>query len=121
MKKFAFAFAFTAFLFLIPLCLFAQSFEGTYRIGKTNFRVRVLSEADRQAGLFNIVYSKGDTVGTMASLTEDPKFEFVFMEHEGDRFLGTFFFTKAWKGKPLEGYYIRERDKKRFPVRFFKE
>ncbi|MDX2128102.1 MAG: hypothetical protein SFU91_03610 [Chloroherpetonaceae bacterium] len=115
------AFLFAVFLILSSLSLSAQSFEGTYRIGKTTFRARVLSEADREAGLFNIVYSKGDTVGTMASLTEDPKFEFVFMEHEGEKLLGTFYFTKAWKGKPLEGYYIREKDKKRFPVRFVKE
>jgi hypothetical protein len=99
----------------------AQSFSGTYSIGKTVFKVKPLSIKDDEAGLFNIVYSKGNKVGTMASTTEDPKFEFVFLEHEGDIYRGTFYFTKAWKGKPLAGYYIPAKSKKKLVVKFIKE
>ena len=42
------------------------------------------------------------------------------IEHEGDIYRGTFYFTKAWKGKPLEGYYIRAKDKK-MKVKFIKD
>lgn len=99
----------------------AQAFTGLYKIGTTTFRAQVLSEQDRQAGLFNLVYTGGSKAGTMASLTEDPKFEFVFDEHESDIYRGSFYFTRAWKGKPLEGYYIRAKDKKKLKVKFIKE
>ena len=105
----------------LSLSSFSQCFCGTYSIGSSRLSVKALSQQDQQLGLFNIVYNKGNKNGTMASLTENPKFEFVFDEHEGDIYLGTFYFTKAWKGKPLEGYYIRARDKKKLKVKFIKE
>ena len=98
-----------------------QSFSGLYKIGSTTFRAKALSDQDAQQGLFNIVYTNGSKVGTMASVTDNPKFEFVFDEHEGDIYRGSFYFTKAWKGKPLEGYYIRAKDKKKLVVKFVKE
>lgn len=94
----------------------AQAFTGLYSIGNATFRAKVLSEKDAQQGLYNLVYTKGSKLGTMVSISEHPKFEFVFDEHEGD-----IYFTKAWKGKPLEGYYIRAKDKKRFKVKFIRE
>ncbi|MBC7827222.1 MAG: hypothetical protein H7122_05725 [Chitinophagaceae bacterium] len=100
---------------------YGQSFIGLYSIGKSTFRAKSLSEQDQRDGLFNIVYTKGSKAGTMASGSENPKFEFVFDEHEGDIYLGTFYFTKAWKGKPLEGYYVRAKDKKKIKVKFLKE
>ncbi|MBC7922690.1 MAG: hypothetical protein H7Z75_16550 [Ferruginibacter sp.] len=105
----------------MSLTIRAQSFSGVYSIGKTTFKVKALSEEDQERGIFNIVYSKGDKVGTMASLTEQAGFEYVFNEGLGDRSMGDFYFTKAWKGKPLEGYYIREKDQKRFAVKFLRE
>ena len=99
----------------------AQSFNGLYAVGKSTFRVKALTAEDQAAGLFNIVYTKGSKAGTMASLTENPKFEFVFDEHEGDIYRGSFYFTKAWKGKPLTGYYVRAADKKKFTVKFIRE
>ena len=105
----------------VALTVRGQCFCGTYSISSSRFTVKALSEQDREQGLFNIVYSKGDKNGTMASLSENPKFEFVFDEHEGDIYRGTFYFTKAWKGKPLEGYYIRAKDKKKMKVKFIKD
>ena len=114
--KYGFLFVFLISSFFVS----GQGFTGLYSIGKETFRAKVLSERDAQDGLFNLVYTKGSKVGTMASASDNPKFEFVFDEHEGDIYRGTFYFTKAWKGKPLEGYYIR-RDKKKFKVKFIKE
>lgn len=115
-------------IILLLLCLFAatttsfsQAFDGVYAIGNTRFTVRTLSEQDRNDHLFNIVYFKGDKNGTMASLSENPKFEFVFDEFEGDIYRGTFYFTKAWKGKPLQGFYVRAKDKKKIKVKFLRE
>ena len=115
--KYYFLFA----LVFISLFASAQAFTGLYSIGSATFRAKVLSDQDAQQGLFNLVYTKGSKLGTMASLSENPKFEFVFDEHEGDIYRGTFYFTKAWKGRPLEGYYVRAKDKKRFKVKFIRE
>lgn len=113
---------------LLPLALAfvatvsqAQSFEGVYSVGRTSFVARALSGPDRAAGLFSIVYAKGDATGTVASLAEDPEYEFVFEEHLGDRHLGTFYFTRAWKGRPLEGHYVRRGSKRSVPVAFVGE
>lgn len=103
-----------------PLAI-AQSFEGVYTVGKTSLVARALSEKDRESAYFNIVYAKGDPGGTMVSLTENPEFEFVFDEHLGDVYLGTFYFTKAWKGKPLAGYYLKRGSKRKVLVKFLGE
>jgi hypothetical protein len=54
----------------------------------------------------------------MVHLTEDPRFEFVLDEYGGDIYLGTFYFTKVWKGKPLQGYYIWTNERKKILVSF---
>lgn len=98
-----------------------QNFEGVYTVGRTSLVARALSEQDRAKNLFNVVYAKGDKGGTMVSLTEDPNFELVFDEHLGERQLGTFYFTKAWKGKPLEGYYVKLGSSRKLPVKYLGE
>lgn len=99
-------------LLLTGFITYGQSFSGKYSIGKTTFTVKPLSEQDAKDGLFNIVYLKGNKVEKTASLIQDPKFEFVFDEHKGDIYKRTFYFTKTWKGKPMEGYYIRAKTKR---------
>lgn len=118
MKKFAII---LLALWLTGFTVSAQSFSGTYSIGKTIFKVKPLATKEGEAGLFNIVYTQGNKLGTMASTSDDPKFEFVFLEHEGDIYRGTFYFTRAWKGKPLAGYYIPAKSKKKLIVKFIKE
>jgi len=108
-------------LFSLHLTGSSQSFNGVYSIGKTTFTVKDLPGKEEENKLFNIVYKNGNSIGTIASETEDPKFEFVFLEHEGDIYRGTFYFTKAWKGKPLQGYYVKAKSKKKLVVRFIKE
>lgn len=99
----------------------AQSFEGLYKVGSTTFTARALSGKDRENNYFNIVYVRGDKGGTMASISADESFELVFDEFLGDRLLGTFYFTKTWKGRPLEGVYVRYKGGRTLPVSFVRE
>jgi len=115
------SFTLLCFFLLISIDSRSQAFTGTYTIGKTAFKVKPVSDDNRDAGIYNIIYTKSDRIGTLANLSDYDHFEFAFDEFVGDIYLGTFFFTKAWKGKPLEGYYIRAKTKNKIKVKFLKE
>jgi hypothetical protein len=97
-------------LFSLLVCIdtitHAQSFEDVHAFGRISHFLHARSP------------NRNEGTGTKASLTHDPNFKFVFVEHLGDIYRGTFYFTRASMGKPLVGYYIRCGSTRKIPVRF---